>query len=58
MDILNESKPLENNGIMPFELFYLGELLAEGIIDQALFDATLPKLKNIETKYNEKELEL
>ena len=58
MEILNESKPLENDDVvMPFEVFFLGELLAEGIIDQALFNKAYEKLSK-EINLNKKENEL
>lgn len=40
----------------PFELFYLEELLAEGIINKELFDVTYEQLTRILEK--EEELEL
>lgn len=58
VDILSNEKPLESKEIMPFEFFYLGELLAEGIINQSLFDKAYEKLSK-ELKLNkEKEMEL
>lgn len=43
---------------MEFEVFYLSELLAEGLIDEALFKAVLEDIQNEKKYEKEEELEL